>query len=154
MHIVAGDADAAKTLKKNEVCEVAKLREEVDSLKKMKFAAIQPAMATVNATDTSVRLQHEFDEAKRRAQDANERWIAALEEQVQTLKHITEEAVSEAEGWKLEAQSPGNKRGGIAIGVTPSPQIRTRPRCAPVPTPVNTKKKQVEDYSELVARHF
>ncbi|GBG61701.1 hypothetical protein CBR_g23216 [Chara braunii] len=137
-------------LKKKEVCDMETLRAKVDNLKKIRNL---PA-ATVNEVETSVRLQREYGEAKRKAQEANERRIAALEEQLLSLKNISEEAMNEAKGWKLEAQRSGNKRGNVAVGVTPSPLLCSRPRCAPAATPPNTKKKIDDDYSELVARHM
>ncbi|GBG60249.1 hypothetical protein CBR_g3493 [Chara braunii] len=61
----------------------------------MKIVADQHAMAKICAPESSVRLQQEFDETKRQAQEANERRIAALEQQVLTLKRVTEEALEE-----------------------------------------------------------
>ncbi|GBG64826.1 hypothetical protein CBR_g48294 [Chara braunii] len=149
-----GAAEDAKNSKKSDSGEVDRLRYEVENLKKLHSAAVHTSLATVNNHDEAVRLQREYDEAKRQAQEASERRISALEDQVHTLKKITEEAVSEAEGWKMEAQRPGNKRGCIAIGATPSPQVRTRSRVAPAATPVTARRRNADDYSDLVTRHM
>ncbi|GBG76746.1 hypothetical protein CBR_g22962 [Chara braunii] len=89
-----GGAEEIMNLKKKEVCDIKTLRVEVDNLKKMRNLPV----ATVNEVESSVRLQREYDEAKHKAQEASKRRIAALEEQVQSLKRISEEAMNKAEG--------------------------------------------------------
>ncbi|GBG84998.1 hypothetical protein CBR_g39462 [Chara braunii] len=54
----------------------------------------------------------------------------------------------------MEAQRPGTKRGSITIGATPSPQVRTRPRCVPAATPATARRRNADDYNDLVARHI
>ncbi|GBG76405.1 hypothetical protein CBR_g22153 [Chara braunii] len=79
--------------------------------------------------------------------------MTTLEEQIAILRWMKYDAVNKAEVWKQEAQRPGNKRGGINIGATPTTQARIRPRCTPASITAPSKKMTMEDYREFAQHH-
>ncbi|GBG80720.1 hypothetical protein CBR_g31176 [Chara braunii] len=92
------------------------------------------------------RLRREQAETKAAA----EKRLSALEEVVLALQRQCEEAEENAERWKSEALRPGNKRGCITVGPTPSSQARFLLRTTAGETP----KRHVEiDLKGIVERH-
>ncbi|GBG81394.1 hypothetical protein CBR_g32068 [Chara braunii] len=67
---------------------------------------------------------------------AADKRFASLEEVIHALQRQCEEAEANADAWRCEALRPGNKRGSITVGPTPTTQARVRPRVTPLASPV------------------
>ncbi|GBG83562.1 hypothetical protein CBR_g37279 [Chara braunii] len=62
---------------------------------------------------------------------ASDRRFATLEDEIAKKERLREEAVADAEAWKIEVLQPGNERGCLAVEPTPTTQARIRPQTTP-----------------------
>ncbi|GBG88755.1 hypothetical protein CBR_g48283 [Chara braunii] len=158
---------------KNPNGEVEKLRAEIEEMKRaqvaarsggslesdevhrlrMEIALLKRRLSTGRKDDGDRRSAAVREDAWRNVQESYEQRMATLEEQVTILRRMKDDAVNEAEAWKLEAQRPGNKRGGVTIGVTPGTRARVRSRCTPTQTIAPPKKMMLEEYRDFVQLH-
>ncbi|GBG70237.1 hypothetical protein CBR_g6366 [Chara braunii] len=129
--------------------EIEKLRAEIAELKR----AQAPSGPAGHVAEATGQVQVEREEAWKSIHESYEKRMTILEEQIVTLRRLKAGAVSEAEAWKLEAQRPENKRGGINIGVTPMTQVRVRSRITPIQTSAPRKKMLVEDYQAFAQQN-
>ncbi|GBG69884.1 hypothetical protein CBR_g4711 [Chara braunii] len=141
-----------KALKgKNKSCdEVMKLREEVERLRHGQSVPNSAGPSTsLTENEQVTRLQRELVEMRM----ASDRPFAILEEEITKEHRLREEAVADTEAWKNEAVRPGNKRGSLAVGPTPTTQVRLRARTTQVSVGVGGKMKVDEHLKGVVERH-
>ncbi|GBG83212.1 hypothetical protein CBR_g36826 [Chara braunii] len=115
--------------------EVEKLKNEVENLRRLQFTQGITANVSVATPERSVRRVRDQEEAHRRMQEETEQRMSRMEDEIRRLKNERDEAMAHAESWRLEALRPGNKRGPVVVGATPSTQERVRPHCTPAKSP-------------------
>ncbi|GBG72380.1 hypothetical protein CBR_g11958 [Chara braunii] len=160
--------------KKSEANKLDKLRAKVAELERVNTSSVETGMSEIekrraeivelkqaqvfsrpagHIAEAAGRAQAEKEEAWKNIQESYEKRMTISEEQIVTLRRLKDDAVSEADAWKLEAQRSGNKRGDINIGVTPTTQARVRSRNTPVQTTTPRKKMALEDYQAFAQQH-
>ncbi|GBG93480.1 hypothetical protein CBR_g71365, partial [Chara braunii] len=142
--------EAIKGKKSNENDKVARLKAEVERLKKSHNGASNSATVTQPGRESEelVRLRREQAEMK----VAAEKRFASLEDVILALQKQCEEAENNAEVWRNEALHPRNKRGCVAIGQTPRTEARVRPRVTPTVAP-NLARQVDPQLKGIVERH-
>ncbi|GBG75511.1 hypothetical protein CBR_g20142 [Chara braunii] len=108
--------------------EIARLKAEVEHLRHGHHGASTSATISKPNNEAEELSRLRLEEAKAKA--ASERRFASLEEIIVALQRQCEAAEANAEVWRSEALRLGNKRGSVAIGVTPASDARVRARVA------------------------
>ncbi|GBG88474.1 hypothetical protein CBR_g47944 [Chara braunii] len=132
------------------------LKLRIDELQKTRDVA--STSTEVSNSDEIIRLRRKQEAVK----ITMEKRLATLEEVILALQKQCEVAEANAEVWRNEALRPGNKRGSVAVGQTPSTEARVRPRTTPMVSPhatgrvdqrlkelVNHNKQEVELLKEM-----
>ncbi|GBG63785.1 hypothetical protein CBR_g39329 [Chara braunii] len=128
--------------------EVAKLKATINDLQRRMngVSASTEVTKPVSEAEELARLRREQVEIK----TASDKRQSALKDVVLALQRQCEEAEVNAEAWKNEPLRPGNKWESLALGPTPTTQVRFWARTTHVETP----KRQVEvDLKGIVERH-
>ncbi|GBG63547.1 hypothetical protein CBR_g38615 [Chara braunii] len=142
-----GISNAIGGKKEKEDNEVSKLKEEIERLKKSQRGS--EASTSTSDKEAVKALQKEISDMRM----ASEARFGSLEDEIEKERRLRLEAMADAEAWKSEALRPGNKRGSLAIGASPTTQARVRPRVVPTSTPEGTRKVVDEHYRSVVKRH-
>ncbi|GBG87334.1 hypothetical protein CBR_g45394 [Chara braunii] len=113
--------------------EVTKLRAEVERLKRGHDVASTSAtvIKPLSEAEELARLCREQADT----QAGTNKRLASLEDVIHAFQKQCELAASNVEAWRREALRPGNKRGSVAIGHTPTTEARVRPRVTPATFP-------------------
>ncbi|GBG78474.1 hypothetical protein CBR_g26504 [Chara braunii] len=142
-----GISSAIGGKKEKEDNEVSKLRDEIERLKKNQRGS---SASTSTSDKEAVKALHKEISDMSAASEAR---FGSLEDEIEKKRRLRMEAMADAEAWKSEALRPGNKRGSLAIGASPTTQARVRPRVVSTSTPEGTRKVGDEHYRSVVKRH-